>query len=48
LMTEGIPSTLGNPPRHPDIYNQLCTRLGHNPLDRDIRARVPLPRRPSP
>jgi hypothetical protein len=48
LMTEGIPSSLGVPPRHPDIYNQLCRRLGQNPLDHDAPVRIPLPRRPRP
>jgi hypothetical protein len=28
---EGIPFATGYPPRHPDIYRQLCTEIGHDP-----------------
>jgi hypothetical protein len=28
---EGIPYATGYPPRHPDIYRQLCTEIGHDP-----------------
>jgi hypothetical protein len=28
---DGIPFATGYPPRHPDIYRQLCTEIGHDP-----------------
>jgi len=30
---EGIPFATSYPPRHPDIYRQLCTEIGHNPCN---------------
>ena len=49
---DGVPWPGGEPPRHPDIYGQLCAELGYDVLaDAPPRVRplpVPEQRRTSP
>ena len=49
---EGLARPGGEPPRHPDIYRELCAEFGHDVLAEPDRPalRLPIPeqRRSSP